>query len=214
MQEENSQKVKIFSRRLRGLRSSLGITQSELAAKLGIALGTIGNWEAERNMPQGPLIRRLSEFFNVPVSFLLGEGADEVATVASTSREITLKEGASFYEGKERGHMAAQTRDPQAFWLEWFGDSMDPRVLAGDSLLVSPNAKVESGDLVMAKKTSGEIFVRIYISGKDGPTLVAYNSIYPAMECRHEDFTFIYSICQLMRVTKVRGLFEPEVSEG
>jgi transcriptional regulator with XRE-family HTH domain len=212
MQEENSQKVKVFSRRLRGLRSNLGITQSELASKLGLSLGTVGNWEAERNMPQGPLMRKLSEYFKVPVSFLLGEGPESFPGAASAEgAALRLQEGASYYNAAE-GELPIESfsADPEVFWLEMFGDSMDPRILAGDRLLVSPNSTLENGDLVMAKKENGEIMVRVYIvTGKDGMfRLVAYNAIYGEQEWRKENFKFIYPVVGVWRRTKVRGLYQ------
>lgn len=158
MQEENSQKVKIFSRRLRGLRSNIGMTQSELAAKLGLSLGTVGNWEAERNMPQGPLMRKLGEFFNVPVSFLMGEGPEHYPDgngkqAGDVPGRAVLKQGANYYNAADGEDVGELSEDPEAFLVEMFGDAMEPKILAMDRLVVSPNAKVESGDLVMVKKT-------------------------------------------------------------
>jgi transcriptional regulator with XRE-family HTH domain len=216
-QEENSKKRQLFAIRLKGLRGRRGLNQSELAAKIGVSAGSVGNWEAEENLPQMPVLRKLSEFFGVPIAFLIDEktaldkAAEASAHASAAAPDLVLKEGASFYKTHVEG-LPNLLADAEAFWLQMFGDSMEPRVLAGDHLLVSPNAAVESGDLVMVKKDSGEISVRIYIGGAGGEfTLVAYNPIYPAQECRQENFKWVYAVCFVLRIVKVRGLYEGEL---
>jgi transcriptional regulator with XRE-family HTH domain len=213
MQEENEKKLELFSDRLRGMRASRGLTQSELAAHMEVSIGAVGNWESRQNIPTGPTLRKLADFFQTPLGYLLGETENREAEerglvrTAPEGKGTALQEGGSFYSVIE-GELPNLSEDPQAFWLEWFGDSMEPRILAGDKLLVSPNANVEDGDLVMVKKVSGEIAVRIYVAGKPGMfTLVAYNRIYPRSECRREECKWIYAVICVLRTTKLRGLY-------
>jgi transcriptional regulator with XRE-family HTH domain len=206
---EISEKEQIFSVRLRGLRGRAGLTQADLASKLDVSLGSVGNWESEQNMPAPGQLKKIAEFFGVSIGFLLGDedAVSQAKLAPGNGKHAVLSEGKTFYAGAESGHAFFSCGDAEAFAIDWFGDSMDPRVLAGDRLLVSPNAILESGDLVLAKKITGELFCRIYIrEGQADFTLLAYNSIYPAMPCKRDDFTYVYPVCSLTRVTKVRGL--------
>ncbi|MFZ4484552.1 MAG: helix-turn-helix domain-containing protein [Chthoniobacterales bacterium] len=44
---------KQFTKTLKAWRGRKGFTQVEAAAKLGISVRTLQNWEIERNMPRG-----------------------------------------------------------------------------------------------------------------------------------------------------------------
>ena len=44
---------KQFTKTLKAWRGRRGFTQAQAAAKLGISVRTLQNWEIERNMPRG-----------------------------------------------------------------------------------------------------------------------------------------------------------------
>jgi len=53
--------VKIDGRAVSTLRAKLGITQQELAARVGCSLSSVQFWEAGRSSPRGYRLRRLAE---------------------------------------------------------------------------------------------------------------------------------------------------------
>ena len=60
-----------FQNKLRNLRISRGLTQIELAEGLGTSQSSITSWESGRREPDFATIRRLSDYFGVPMSSLL-----------------------------------------------------------------------------------------------------------------------------------------------
>ncbi len=63
----------MFSENLRSLRKAYGLTQKELAAQMNLTLRTIQNYERGQVLPKKRnTIQRLAEFFDVPISALLG----------------------------------------------------------------------------------------------------------------------------------------------
>ena len=58
--------------RIRTLRTDRGMTQSELAGKIGAAPSVIGNYEAELRAPSYENLIKLSEVFGVSTDYLLG----------------------------------------------------------------------------------------------------------------------------------------------
>lgn len=73
-QQESSEKKKIFSTRLKALRQRRGLGQEELAARIDVSAGSIGNWEGKNpNFPQFPTLRKLAKFFECSVEYLRGE---------------------------------------------------------------------------------------------------------------------------------------------
>ena len=57
--------------RLKMLRKRTGMSQEELAPKVGVKYGTYRNWEQGVREPGTDALIKLSEFFNVSVDFLM-----------------------------------------------------------------------------------------------------------------------------------------------
>jgi len=77
--------------------------------------------------------------------------------------------------------------DPNAFFLRAEGDCMSPEIKDGDLLLISPNDKVENGDIAVVANKKGEKEVRRVTFQPDQVILTAENPIYPVIIWRKED---------------------------
>ena len=64
--------MKVFSERLKELRSERGLSQSQLAKLTGISNGAIAFWEIGARIPSAQAIIVLAKFFNVSSDYLLG----------------------------------------------------------------------------------------------------------------------------------------------
>ncbi|WP_308917335.1 helix-turn-helix transcriptional regulator [Jannaschia sp. LMIT008] len=87
-----------FGDRLTGAREAAGLTQAELADRLGVSSETVGAWESDRAEPRADRVSRLAGMLNVSLMWLLtgvGEG-----TVAGT-------DDASLLEAVIRAHKDA-----------------------------------------------------------------------------------------------------------
>lgn len=63
-----------FGEKIRELRQNKNLSQTELAAALGVSLRTIRGWEIEGRYPkQHDLYQRLAVLFECPVSYLMTE---------------------------------------------------------------------------------------------------------------------------------------------
>ena len=63
----------IFAERLKELRNERHITQDELAKKLNVANGTIGNYEGGKREPKKLKdLENIADFFNVDLDYLVG----------------------------------------------------------------------------------------------------------------------------------------------
>ena len=64
-----------FGDRVSGAREALGLSQQDLAGKLGVKLATLRDWEEDLNDPRANKLQMLSGFLNVSIAWLLtGEG--------------------------------------------------------------------------------------------------------------------------------------------
>lgn len=62
----------MLGQRICALRTSLGWSQVDLAAKLNVAKQTVSNWENENIQPSIEMLVRLSKLFGVSTDYLLG----------------------------------------------------------------------------------------------------------------------------------------------
>lgn len=58
--------------RIKEIRLSRNIKQIELAKELKIAQGTLSTWETGKYEPDNESLKKLADYFNVSVDFLLG----------------------------------------------------------------------------------------------------------------------------------------------
>lgn len=66
---------------IRELRESAGLTQLELANKLGVTPSAVYSWERGRNEPRASQLRVMARLFNVSMDDIQF-GAEEVKTAA------------------------------------------------------------------------------------------------------------------------------------
>ena len=83
---------------LRLLRETLGISQTELGKKIGVARSTICQYESGRREPDNETLQRLADFFNVSVDYLLGrEQPVEKQEISVPDKDVMV----AFQDGAE-----------------------------------------------------------------------------------------------------------------
>lgn len=103
----NDKKIEL-SNRLRELRKSKGLTQTQLQDKLDINRGTLASYEKGTTLPSYENGTKLADFYGVPVDYLLGldrrKSHPDSPMLESTKKLWQLEEQA------ERGDSTAQTK--------------------------------------------------------------------------------------------------------
>ncbi len=84
-QDDNwfSEEAATFGDRLAGAREAVGLTQADLARRIGVKIKTLAGWEQDLNEPRANKLQMLSGILNVSLRWLLtgeGEGVGEPAT--------------------------------------------------------------------------------------------------------------------------------------
>ena len=63
----------VFAERFKKLRTEANLTQEELASKLGVSKGTVGNYESGARSPRDyEDLENIADFFNVEIDYLVG----------------------------------------------------------------------------------------------------------------------------------------------
>ncbi|MDE7082887.1 MAG: helix-turn-helix domain-containing protein [Clostridia bacterium] len=62
----------MLNNKIKNLRISFGISQTELANQLGVSKQCISNWENDNIQPSIDMLIKLADYFKVTTDFLLG----------------------------------------------------------------------------------------------------------------------------------------------
>lgn len=82
-----------FQNIFKRLRSASGLTQAEIAEKLGISRSTIGMYETGAREPDFETLEKIADFFNVDTDYLLGR-TDKTTVLPETAGHYYLNEDA------------------------------------------------------------------------------------------------------------------------
>ena len=134
-----------FSELLKQCRKQKGISQAELASKLGVTQQAVGKWESGKSSPDPATVARIAEILSTTADFLLGlyrpvsnvttpeerffgNYAESLIPVIGT---VKAGYGALAFE-EDYGQEYARVKDPSNyFYLVVRGDSMEPRIQDG-----------------------------------------------------------------------------------
>lgn len=90
MSSKRNNKLYLLADKIKRLREQMGLTQSELAAKLDLTRSSVNGWEMGSSVPSTQVIVELSIVFNVSSDYLLGLDEQSVLRVNELSdKEIS-----------------------------------------------------------------------------------------------------------------------------
>ena len=75
----------MFAENLKQLRKAKGLTQTQFASEFNISAGTIAMWETGKRMPDTDMLKKIAQFFNVSIDYLL----DNEKSSPSTDEELS-----------------------------------------------------------------------------------------------------------------------------
>ena len=73
--------------KIRRLRTAHGITQVELAHRLGVSKQSVSNWESNNIQPSIELLEKIAELFGVTTDYLLGREDLQVLDVSGLTAQ-------------------------------------------------------------------------------------------------------------------------------
>lgn len=169
-----------LGKKIRAHRDELGLTQAELADKLGLTYSSVSQWESGRATPRTPILRQLADLFDTTVADLMGEDAAEAA-ISGTSRVVPLLGFAHMGEPCDEGNLADEVEvpasiadaHPRGFMVHAQGGCMDNRFPHDALLLVDPDMEPVNGQPVLAETSDYGAVVRNYTRGRSTVMLTA-----------------------------------------
>jgi SOS-response transcriptional repressor LexA len=207
--------------RLRKLRKGLRLTQAELASLLGIHRTYLVLIEKGKKIPSPRLERAILDFMekaeqqSLPPQTLWAEsqrtrGSGSRLVPEVPARRAPVVSWAAAGQARAYEDLANQLeemvetdcRDQNAFAIIIEGDSMEPKFMAGDRVVFTPNSEPRNGDAVVAKLQDGRVLFKYYYrTGPEGGRvkMVSENQNYGPLEFDRSEFFFIYPAWEVKR---------------
>lgn len=172
--------MSFFSQNIKRIRKEHHYSQASLAKELGITQQAVGKWETDKSLPDTLMLGRLADMFGLSMDDMLGRSSDkDVPVMVPIIGTVKAGYDAYAYE-QEEGREPANVSDADGyFFLIVRGDSMEPRICAGDLALVRKQEEIQSGDLAVILVDGEESTLKRVIISNGAYTLQAFNPDYP-----------------------------------
>ncbi|OUO32293.1 XRE family transcriptional regulator [Olsenella sp. An293] len=174
---------------IKQLRDRAGMTQEELAEKLGVARSTVTQWENGWSNPRMGMVQKLAGVFHVTSSDIVSDEPVKsqlpanAIPVRGTSAMVPVRVLGRTHAGdrmdEDESDYDAEfpegvvSRHPGCFALKVEGDCMNRRYPDGCLILVDPDMEPLNGRAVVAEFEDGRSVLRCYYRGQSSLMLTA-----------------------------------------
>lgn len=192
----NSSDPKKVGENIKAMRKQARFTQAELAEKLSVHQTAVSQWEKGRTLPDLWSLSRLAAIFDTAVDEVLRGDAvaadkpDEYKLMKQELRERlcripilgSVQAGVPISAIQDITGSVALSEEHSEDAHEYFalrvrGDSMEPRLLEDDIVIVRQQQDADNGDIVVAL-IEGEATVKKLKKQEDGILLIPFNNCY------------------------------------
>lgn len=177
-----------IGKRIRERREAIGMTQEELASKLGYKnKSSIAKIETGTNDIVQSKVIEFANVLHTTVSYLMGWSNPEpkshngvvINVLGRVAAGIPIEAIEDIIDTEEISEELAKTGD--FFGLQIHGDSMEPRMKAGDVVIVRKQDDAESDDIVIALVNGDDATCKRLKKYADGISLISNNPAYAPM---------------------------------
>lgn len=175
--------------KLRGARRDKGLTQKRLGEMMGVSDTAVSKWESNTNIPDIEQVTRLAEILEKDIKFFASDswiadmrkvGGDSaflpVIGEIACGAPILATQNVEYYKEVLKQGLP----NGELFYLIARGDSMEPRIFDGDSVLIRIQPSVENGEIaaVQLEDDTKATLKRVQYSNGD-IVLTSFNPNYP-----------------------------------
>lgn len=177
----------MLGRRIRQLRNDNGWNQEELGKKMNLAKVTISQYENETRSPNPDIINQFADLFGVTVDYLLGRDdnknyINDYITINVYGRVPAGIPLEAIEDIQDTEELSLKDYSPNKDYLGLIvdGDSMYPKYLKGDTIIVEVTPQCENGEDCVVYVNGYDATLKTVIKNGDGSiTLRPINPSYP-----------------------------------
>lgn len=173
---------------LKILRKRDGLTQAEVAARLGVDRSTYAKYENGQSEPNFEMLQKLADLFRSSADFLIG-GTDQsssksgswVPVLGDVAAGIPIEAVENIVDYEEIDTAMASTG--KYYGLRIKGSSMEPRIREGDVVIVRQQEDADTGDTAVVLVNGESATVKRIKKETDGGLWLLPNN--PAYDPQH-----------------------------
>lgn len=185
--------------KIKKLRKSLGLTQTELGQRVGVQKNAVSKWECGRveDIPTST-IKQLASLFGVPASYLIDDDSTPIPTGFSPMPETELVPRIGRIACGDPITAEENVEDQDEVLKSWHadftlvccGDSMVPKIEDGDVVAIRSQPTVENGEIAAVRIGDEATLKRVFLH-PDYIELRPLNPEYDSIIRRREEMADI-----------------------
>lgn len=170
----------MLGEKIKELRKRDNISQQKLADALGLGQSTVAMWEKGKNSPEYDTLINIARIFNVSIDYLAGQKVGKTAfripVLGYVRAGVPTEAVEEILDYEDVVLTEYDIKD--IFALRIKGDSMAPRMIEGDTVIVKKQSDFTNGDICVALIGSGDATVKKVIKKDTGIILMPLNGNY------------------------------------
>lgn len=170
-----------------------GLKAADVSRGTGISTATLSEWKKRKYMPKADKLERIADFLGVPIAYFFG-GADvsvlepetvKIKVLGTVPAGVPIEAVEDIIGEEEISMKLAQTGE--FFGLRIKGDSMEPRIFHGDTVIVRQQDDVDNGDVAIVMINGSDATCKKVEKHDNGIMLVPLNRKYEEKFYTNED---------------------------
>lgn len=173
-----------FGQKIKKLRMEKEWTQSYVGKQIGVSDRVLGYYESDNRFPKDEkILKALASLYNVTVDYLLGESQHEngnkalIPVLGTVQAGIPIEAVEDIIDYEEL-HPSMLEHGEEYFALQVKGDSMQPKMDAGDIVIVRKQSDVNHGDTAIVLVNGSEATIKRVLKQEAGIMLAPNNPAY------------------------------------
>ena len=199
--------------KLRDLRKEKGLTQTELAKKIGMSQTNYSYYEANDIMPSTDILIKLADIYGITLDKLLG--VESFATSDDLVEYPILGSIKAGYNGEAveiptgdhalipKAHLRGYKKE-DFMVLRVSGDSMYPKILNNDLVVIHRQTSVDDNSIACVLFNDNEATIKTvhYVKGEDWLELIPTNPEYPTKRIEGESLEHCRILGQVVKLMR------------
>jgi SOS-response transcriptional repressors (RecA-mediated autopeptidases) len=195
--------------RIKLLRLNHNLTQEELCKVINISQASLSGYENGKYEPDNKTLIQLAAYFDVSIDYLLGY--DTVHKDFSAKTIPVFRSVASDFEDESPDEILkyeeisrSMAENGEHIGIQMLGDSMEPRIQDGDTVIIRRQKAIENGDIAALLIGKNTVTLKKVYQHSDGIILIPYNSKYNPLEYTNAEMEKL-PITILGKAVELRG---------
>lgn len=203
----------ISMNRIRELRLEAGLKQVEFAPIIGVSQGSLSGYENDKIEPDQDTLIKIATYFDVSIDYLLGKTAVRkersikgvlIPVLGEVRAGYPMEAVENIIDYEEIDE--AMANRGEYFALRIRGDSMEPRFVEGDVVIVRKQETADTGDIVVALVNGDSATIKKLKRYDHGISLIPANPAYEPMYYANEEIHEL-PVSILGKVVELRAKF-------